>query len=87
MFDEKMRVVKDMTFNPVAQLLQHISPTVFTGMGLVTGIAAAIALMAAALYRWPRSLAAQPHSGWIGWGCGTDGWAAKRFGRLSRYCG
>ena len=44
MFDEKMRVVKDMTFNPVAQLLQHISPMVFTGMGLITGIAAAIAL-------------------------------------------
>jgi phosphatidylglycerophosphate synthase len=44
MFDEKMRLVKDTAFNPLAQLLQSVPPWLFTAAGLVAGVATAVAL-------------------------------------------
>jgi len=44
MFDEKMRLVKDTTFDPLARLLQGVSPWLFTTAGLLAGSAAAAAL-------------------------------------------
>jgi phosphatidylglycerophosphate synthase len=44
MFDEKMRLVKDITFNPLAQLLQSVPPWLFTAAGLVAGVATAVTL-------------------------------------------
>jgi phosphatidylglycerophosphate synthase len=44
MFDEKMRLVKDTAFNPLAQLLQSIPPWLFTAAGLLAGMATAVAL-------------------------------------------
>lgn len=44
MFDEQMRLTKDTVFNPLARLLAGLSPWVFSGLGLVAGIAAALAL-------------------------------------------
>ena len=44
MFDEKMRLLKDQTFNPLARPLQAIPPWLFSVMGLLVGVAAAIAL-------------------------------------------
>ncbi|MBK8900677.1 MAG: CDP-alcohol phosphatidyltransferase family protein [Anaerolineaceae bacterium] len=44
MFDEKMRLVKDTTFHPLAQLLQSVPPWLFTTAGLLAGVAAAVAL-------------------------------------------
>jgi len=44
MFDERMRTVKDMTFDPVARMVQAIPPLFFSLAGLVVGVLAAIAL-------------------------------------------
>ena len=44
MFDERMRLVKDTVFHPVAQPLQAIPPWLFSVLGLMVGVAAAIAL-------------------------------------------
>lgn len=44
MFDEQMRLTKDKLFNPLARLLPVVSPWLFSILGLVVGIAAAIAL-------------------------------------------
>ena len=43
MFDERMRLVKDTVFNPVAQPLQAMPPWLFSVLGLVVGVAAAVA--------------------------------------------
>ena len=44
MFDEKMRLVKDHAFNPLAQLFQVVPPWFFTLAGLVAGVATAVAV-------------------------------------------
>ena len=44
MFDEKMRQVKDYSFNPLAKLFLAIPPWQFSMIGLLVGIAAAAAL-------------------------------------------
>ena len=44
MFDERMRLVKDTVFHPMAQPLQAIPPWLFSVLGLIVGVAAAIAL-------------------------------------------
>lgn len=44
MFDERMRLVKDTVFYPMAQPLQAIPPWLFSVLGLFAGMAAAIAL-------------------------------------------
>jgi phosphatidylglycerophosphate synthase len=44
MFDEKMRLVKDTTFNPLAQLLQRVPPWWFTAAGLLVGVVTAVTL-------------------------------------------
>lgn len=44
MFDERMRLVKDSVFNPMAQPLQMIPPWLFSVMGLIAGAGAAIAV-------------------------------------------
>ncbi|MCA9942637.1 MAG: CDP-alcohol phosphatidyltransferase family protein [Anaerolineales bacterium] len=44
MFDERMRLVKDTVFYPMAQPLQTIPPWLFSVMGLLAGAGAAIAL-------------------------------------------
>ncbi|WP_420643217.1 CDP-alcohol phosphatidyltransferase family protein [Candidatus Leptofilum sp.] len=43
MFDERMRLVKDTVFNPVAELVQVVPPWLFSVMGLIAGIGAALA--------------------------------------------
>lgn len=44
MFDERMRLVKDMTFNPLARFVQRVPPWFFSVMGLLVGLATAVAL-------------------------------------------
>lgn len=44
MFDEQMRLTKDTVFNPLARLLAGLPPWVFSGLGLLAGIAAALTL-------------------------------------------
>ena len=44
MFDERMRLVKDTVFHPMAQPMQAIPPWLFSVMGLLAGAGAAIAL-------------------------------------------
>lgn len=44
MFDEKMRLVKDTAFNPLAQRVQIVPPWLLSVCGLVVGIATAVAL-------------------------------------------
>lgn len=44
MFDDKMRLVKDHAFNPLAQLFQVMPPWFFTLAGLVAGVATAVAV-------------------------------------------
>lgn len=44
MFDEKMRLVKDTTFNPLAQLSQRVPPWWFTAAGLLAGVVTAVTL-------------------------------------------
>jgi phosphatidylserine synthase len=44
MFDERLRGVKETVFYPMAQPLQAIPPWLFSVMGLMTGVAAAIAV-------------------------------------------
>ena len=44
MFDKKMRTFKDAVFEPIAMPLQMIPPWYFSVMGLLVGVAAAIAL-------------------------------------------
>lgn len=44
MFDEQMRGVKDGVFDPVAQLVQHVAPWLFSAVGLLVGVLAAVAL-------------------------------------------
>lgn len=43
MFDERMRLVKDTVFNPVAQPLQMVPPWLFSVLGLIAGVGAALA--------------------------------------------
>ncbi|MAT95854.1 MAG: CDP-alcohol phosphatidyltransferase [Anaerolineaceae bacterium] len=44
MFDERMRLVKDNVFHPMAQPLRAIPPWLFSVLGLIVGVGAAIAL-------------------------------------------
>lgn len=44
MFDERMRLVKDNVFQPMARPLQAIPPWLFSVLGLIAGVGAAIAL-------------------------------------------
>ncbi len=44
MFDDRMRLVKDSVFSPMAQPLQAIPPWLFSVMGLMAGVGAALAL-------------------------------------------
>ena len=44
MFDEQMRLTKDTVFDPLARRLARVSPWMFSGLGLLAGIAAALAL-------------------------------------------
>lgn len=44
MFDEKMRLVKDNVFYPLAVLLQNVWPWLFTVAGLVAGLVTAVTL-------------------------------------------
>ncbi len=44
MFDERMRLMKDTVFHPMAQPLQALPPWFFSVFGLFAGIAAAVAL-------------------------------------------
>lgn len=44
MFDERMRLVKDNVFQPMAQPLQTIPPWFFSVCGLIVGLGAALAL-------------------------------------------
>lgn len=44
MFDERMRLVKDNVFHPMARPFQAIPPWLFSVLGLMAGVAAAIAL-------------------------------------------
>ena len=44
MFDERMRLMKDTVFHPMAQPLQAIPPWFFSVLGLIVGLGAAIAL-------------------------------------------
>lgn len=39
-----MRLVKDITFNPLARFVQHMPPWFFSVMGLLVGLATAVAL-------------------------------------------
>lgn len=43
MFDERMRLVKDTVFNPMAQPLQMVPPWFFSVLGLIAGVGAALA--------------------------------------------
>lgn len=43
MFDERLRSLKDMTFDPLARGLQMVPPWLFSVMGLLAGLAAALA--------------------------------------------
>lgn len=43
MFDDRMRLVKDSVFNPMAQPLQMVPPWLFSVLGLIAGVGAALA--------------------------------------------
>ena len=44
MFDDKMRLIKDAMFSPLARLVQELPPWLFTVIGLGVGLATAVAL-------------------------------------------
>lgn len=43
MFDDRMRMVKDSVFNPMAELVQMVPPWLFSVLGLIAGVGAALA--------------------------------------------
>ncbi len=43
MFDDRMRLVKDTVFNPMAVLVQAVPPWLFSVLGLVAGVGGALA--------------------------------------------
>lgn len=43
MFDDRMRVVKDTVFNPMAEVVQMVPPWFFSVLGLIAGVGAALA--------------------------------------------
>jgi phosphatidylglycerophosphate synthase len=43
MFDDRMRVVKDTVFNPMAEVMQMVPPWLFSVLGLIAGVGAALA--------------------------------------------
>lgn len=43
MFDERMRLVKDTVFNPVAEMVRVVPPWLFSVLGLIAGVGAALA--------------------------------------------
>ncbi|GJM40697.1 MAG: membrane protein [Ardenticatenaceae bacterium] len=43
MFDERMRVVKDSVFNPMAEVVQMVPPWLFSVLGLIAGVGATLA--------------------------------------------
>lgn len=81
MFDEKMRLVKDNVFYPLAILLQNVSPWLFTVAGLVAGLATAVTL-------WQQQYAV----GFLFWFInrvfdGLDGAVARQRGTTSDFGG
>lgn len=81
MFDEKMRLVKDTAFNPLAQILQSVPPWWFTAAGLLAGAATAVTL-------WQQQYAV----GFFLWVInrvfdGLDGAVARRRDRQSDFGG
>lgn len=81
MFDEQLRGVKDGVFDPLAQLLQSVSPWFFSAAGLLVGLMAATAL-------WQQQYA-------LGFGLwflnrvfdGLDGAVARQCGKQSDFGG
>ena len=81
MFDEQLRGVKDGVFDPLAQLLQSVSPWFFSAAGLLVGLLAAAAL-------WQQQYA-------LGFGLwflnrvfdGLDGAVARQCGKQSDFGG
>lgn len=81
MFDERMRALKDTAFNPLARALQAAPPWLFSVLGLLAGVAAALAL-------WQRLT-------WVGFGLwfvnrvfdGLDGAVARARGATSDFGG
>lgn len=81
MFDEQLRGVKDGVFDPLAQLLQSVSPWLFSAAGLLVGLMAAAAL-------WQQQYA-------LGFGLwflnrvldGLDGAVARQCGKQSDFGG
>ena len=43
MFDDRMRMVKDSVFNPMAEVVQIVPPWLFSVLGLIAGVGAALA--------------------------------------------
>ncbi|MCB8949398.1 MAG: CDP-alcohol phosphatidyltransferase family protein [Ardenticatenaceae bacterium] len=43
MFDDRMRMVKDTVFNPMAEVVQIVPPWLFSVLGLIAGVGAALA--------------------------------------------
>lgn len=43
MFDDRMRIVKDTVFNPMAEVVQMVPPWLFSVLGLIAGVGAALA--------------------------------------------
>jgi phosphatidylserine synthase len=43
MFDDRMRMVKDSVFNPMAEVVQMVPPWLFSVLGLIAGVGAALA--------------------------------------------